>query len=318
MKISKLFVNTLLTFTSIFLGILFCELAGRKLGLGKPILYKPDTLVGYRLKPNQSVIRMRNSKIKTDFEGFRISNKKLFDKDSSFIVFVGDSVTYGGSYIDNNNLFTSKYCDLILDQNIRCLNNGINAWGIHNMSRFISNYDLYSSRKPLKFILVILPGDEGRNLKAFSDTPFWNKKPKQPSAFIEILKFVILKYFIPSLESNNKKISNTVDLIENDKVWVQKKIVWDELKFALRRSKYPVDVIITPPKRWFESKSFEREILNYEQFLDNLSKVYQVKKTCNLYRSLKNNYKNSLYTDGVHLSKEGHELWAKKIFECIK
>lgn len=319
MKIPKLLVNIFLTFISIFSGILICELVARKIGLGKPVLYESDTLVGYRLKPNQSVTRIQKARITTDFEGFRISDKKIFEERSSFIVFVGDSVTYGGSYIDNNNLFTSKYCNLILDKNIRCLNSGLNAWGIHNMSRFISNYDLYSSRKPLKFVLVILPGDEGRNFKAFSDTPFWNEKPKQPSALIEILKFVNYKYIIPALETNNnKKNASNTYLLENDKVWIQKKIIWDELGFTLKKSKYPIDVIISPPKRWFESKNSDKEIIIYDQFLKNLSKVHQVKKTCNLYRFLKKDYKNSFYTDGVHLSNEGHEIWSKKIFECIK
>ena len=149
-----------------------------------------DNLVGYRLRPNQSLVRRKGANITTDSEGFRIDNKKIVKEDTKFIVFVGDSVTYGGSYIDNENLFSSKYCNLIYDKNISCLNSGINAWGLHNMSRLISNYNLYSSRKPIKFILVILPGDEGRNFKAFSDTPFWSNKPKQPSALNEIIKFI--------------------------------------------------------------------------------------------------------------------------------
>ena len=43
----------------------------------------------------------------------------------------------------------------------------------------------------------------------------------------------------------------------------------------------------------------------------------EVKKTCNLYKYLKNDYKKSFYTDGVHLSKKGHEVWSKKIYKCI-
>ena len=104
MKIPKLLVNIFLTFISIFSGILICELVARKIGLGKPVLYESDTLVGYRLKPNQSVTRIQKARITTDFEGFRISDKKIFEERSSFIVFVGDSVTYGGSYIDNSQL----------------------------------------------------------------------------------------------------------------------------------------------------------------------------------------------------------------------
>ena len=88
------------------------------------------------------------------------------------------------------------------------------------MSRFISNYDLYSSRKPLKFVLVILPRDEGRNLKHFQIL-LLNEKPKQPSALIEILKFVNYKYIIPALEINNNKNGSTT-FIRKYKVLIQK------------------------------------------------------------------------------------------------
>lgn len=317
MKISKIIFNTLLAFSSIFVGILICEFGARKIGLGTPILYKTDTLVGYRLKPNQSIIRRKKSQITTDYEGFRINNEKKFIKESPVIVFVGDSVTYGGSYIDNKNLFSSKYCNIFFNKNIRCLNNGINAWGIHNMSRFITNYDLYSNREPLKFILVILPGDEGRNFKSFSDTPFWNNKPKQPSALNEIVKFVNWKYLVPALQIKNKKGSNKIDSVKKEKVLIQKNTVWDELKYTLNKTKYPIDIIISPPRRWFESQTSKEEIKLYDNFLENLSNLEKVNKTCNLYGFLKNDYEKSFYTDGVHLSNEGHEIWAKKIYECI-
>ena len=110
MKSYKIIFNLLMTITSIFFGILICEFAARKIGLGTPLLYETDNIVGYRLKPNQSVIRRNKAKVTTDSDGFRIGNKKLLNEDYEFIVFVGDSVTYGGSYIDNKNLFTSKYC----------------------------------------------------------------------------------------------------------------------------------------------------------------------------------------------------------------
>ena len=75
MKVSKIILNSLLTCTSILFGIFICEFAARRIGLGTPILYSLDNLVGYRLKPNQSIIRRKNAKITTDFEGFRINHE---------------------------------------------------------------------------------------------------------------------------------------------------------------------------------------------------------------------------------------------------
>ena len=50
------------------------------------------------------------------------------------------------------------------------------------MGRFISNFRLYSERKPERFILVILPGDEQRNFRSLSGTPYWENQPKFPEA----------------------------------------------------------------------------------------------------------------------------------------
>ena len=65
------------------------------------------------------------------------------------------------------------------------------------------------------------------------------------------------------------------------------------------------------------SQTSKEEIKLYDNFLENLSNLEKVNKTCNLYGFLKNDYEKSFYTDGVHLSNEGHEIWAKKIYECI-
>ena len=83
---------------SIFLGILIAEFFAKRLGLGNPLLYDPDNLVGYRLKPNQSKYRRRGALVSTDSEGFRINPINYKDENTNYLVFVGDSVTFGGIY----------------------------------------------------------------------------------------------------------------------------------------------------------------------------------------------------------------------------
>ena len=301
---------------SIFLGILIAELFAKRLGLGNPLLYEPDNLVGYRLKPNQSKYRRRGALVSTNSEGFRINPLSYKDKNTNYLVFVGDSVTFGGTYIDDKNLFSSKYCEL-LNKNFYCLNNGLNAWGVLNMGRFIANFEIYSKKEPYSFILVILPGDEGRNLKSLSDTPFWDFPPKEPSALNEIIRFINKKYFLNYLK--NKEFEKDYSSNINKKIInkTQKNIIWDELRELLKKSKYPINVVITPPKKWFKENLELKEIKIYEEYLSEISKLPIIKNTCNLYKFLKNDYNDNLYVDGVHLSNKGHELWAKKIKECL-
>ena len=302
---------------SIFFGLLIAELFAKSLGLGNPLLYIPDNLVGYRLKPNQSKYRRRGALVSTDSEGFRINPINYKDENTNYLVFVGDSVTFGGTYIDDKNLFSSKYCEL-LNQNFYCLNNGLNAWGILNMGRFIANFEIYSKKEPSSFILVILPGDEGRNLKSLSDTPFWDFPPKEPSALNEIIRFINKKYFLTSLK-DYKKIEKDKSSYINKKIinQTQRNIIWKELEELLKKSKYPINIVITPPKKWFKENSELKEIKIYEEYLREISKLSIIKNTCNLYRFLKNDYKDNLYVDGVHLSNQGHELWAEKMKECL-
>ena len=186
------------------------------------------------------------------------------------------------------------------------------------MGRFISNFDIYSKKEPSSFILIILPGDEGRNLKSLSDTPFWDFPPKQPSALNEIIRFINKRYFLRYLK-NYKRIEKDNSSYINKKIIEQRQrnIIWDELEELLKKSKYPIDVVITPPKKWFKENLELKEIKIYEEYLSEISKLPIIKNTCNLYKFLKNDYNDNLYVDGVHLSNQGHELWSKKLKECL-
>ena len=64
-----------------------------------------------------------------------------------------------------------------------------------NIGGFIENFDIYSKRIPLRVCNCNFTGDEKRNLRSFTDTPYWSNSPKNPSGINEIMKFLTLKYF---------------------------------------------------------------------------------------------------------------------------
>ena len=314
MKIKNLLVNFILTSTSIGFGIILCELIGKYMGLGDPLIYEQDAIVGYRLKKLQSKTRFHGAKVSSDFEGFRFDSTKKITKKTKFNIFVGDSVTYGGSYIDDQDLFSSIYCNN-LPKDTQCLNNGINSWGVLNMGRFISNFDSYSKRIPERFILVILPGDEHRNFRSLSDTPFWNTSPREPSAINEVLRYLNSKYFNTILEKKPEKNKSPIKIKELTDI--QRDLIWDELEFLLQKSIYPIDIVITPPMSWFTDKNKRKDIEKYDRLLQKISRLDSVKKTCNLYRYILSDFNKDIYHDGIHLSKRGHNLWANNIYKCL-
>lgn len=314
MNFKRIGFNILLLFSSISFGILICELAGRFMGLGNPLLYKTDPLVGYRLKPNQNNKRFKNVMVSTDYEGFRIDPSNNNNSSSEVFVFVGDSVTYGGSSIDDTETFSSIFCTK--RSNSICLNSGINGWGTYNMGRFISNFSLYSKRIPSEFILVILPGDDTRNLNDIEGLPYWTTPPKNPKAINELLNYLILKIVLPSLRIQEP--FNQIEIFK-DKIAYKKTIQhsWEDLNDYLKSSISKINIVITPRRRWFANSGDKSDIDFYNKQLSIISENPNVIKTCNLYNFIKDDYSSTDYVDAWHLSKSGHKKWAKYIKLCL-
>lgn len=76
-------------------------------GIGDPIYYQYSKILGYKLKPNQEVLR-RGKIIKINNFGMRSSSNWETNNNQIKILFIGDSVTYGGSVINNSELFSEK------------------------------------------------------------------------------------------------------------------------------------------------------------------------------------------------------------------
>ncbi len=315
MNLKKLITNIVLLSISILFGTLVLEFTGRTIGLGNPLLYKEDKLIGYRLRPNQSKVRLKNTAVNTDFEGFRFDPNKKQDPNAKIIIFVGDSVTYGGSYIDDTELFSIAYCSK--NRKLVCLNSGVNGWGTDNMGRFIANFSLYSDRIPSKFILIILPGDDLRNLSQLRGLPYWTSPPKQPKAINELFNYVFLRYILLGLRTETpeeKQVNPTDQKIEARTI----EIAWNDLNNYIRSSKFKVDVVLTPPKVWFEkSKKNLSNIKLYDDYLITLEENPNVLSTCNLYYFIKEDYSPTDYVDRVHLSKKGHMKWTKYLRSCL-
>lgn len=115
-------------------------------------MFKEDWLVGYRLRPTHNKKRLRNSLVLTDFECILFDPNQKKDLSAEILIFVGDSLTYGGSYLDNSDLFSSIYCEE--STNLVCLNSGVNAWGTYNMGWFIYNFSIYPFVFPLSLFLL--------------------------------------------------------------------------------------------------------------------------------------------------------------------
>ena len=101
--------NIIILFATIIISIFTCELILRKIGLTKFVIYYPSNFYGYYHEPNQNLQSRFNKNIYLDKLGNR--NPKENNIENSNLFFLGDSVTYGGSIVSNQETFASLIAD---------------------------------------------------------------------------------------------------------------------------------------------------------------------------------------------------------------
>ena len=138
MNYKKSVYNILFIPSLLLIGVVISESTGRLLGLGKPLLYRKDPLVGYRLQPNQNNRRRNNSMITTDYEGFRVNSKVqkvgvFVNTDNNEINTISKDIGLDYVQLHGNegveDIFEIKLpCIKALDGNSRSLSDNINMF----------------------------------------------------------------------------------------------------------------------------------------------------------------------------------------------
>ena len=120
----------------------------QKIILGKPLIYKNSKFYGYDIKPNQKLVR-RGNKIIINNMGMR-SNSDWKNDRKNKIIFFGDSVTYGGSVVSNDDLFSEKICIKLNkgENDFLCGNSAVNGYNLYSIIRKIK-YKSFNNEDPL-------------------------------------------------------------------------------------------------------------------------------------------------------------------------
>jgi len=164
----------IISFSFFLLLIVITEVFLRYQGFGTPIIYEKSYQYGYAPAPNQKLIRFNNKNVTIDSNGLRIgsSTNNAYNK----IYFLGDSVTYGGSYIDDDELFSENFCkkiNQVFKKKFNCYNGGVNAYGFENI---IQRYKSIKKNKDTFVIITLIPGDFSRNFMQIESLPYFTKK----------------------------------------------------------------------------------------------------------------------------------------------
>jgi hypothetical protein len=89
--------------------IFIAEIGFRLAGLGNPPLYEFNLGYGYRLRPDQKITRHPGAVMTVNAAGLR-STEEWRPGAFTRVLFVGDSITYGGAAIDDTRLFSELVC----------------------------------------------------------------------------------------------------------------------------------------------------------------------------------------------------------------
>lgn len=273
----------------------------RLLGLGRPVLYDSNPIYGYRPYPNKEYSRFWGSKIA--FNNLSLRAESNWD-DSKFnkVLFLGDSVTYGGSYIDNYELF-SYLSVKMLKNNFISGNAGVNGWGVENVYGLI----VETNFTPAKIYVSVFPEcDFYRGLVRLQGLPFFNLSPNY--AVKE------LWYYFCYMQ-NNKRYLNWQELSnEKTKQLVVEKAIrkLKQMDNFLHEHGYKHFIFISPTMNQVLKKMAKDKLVKTIISQHQL-KCYYIVDDINLNLKLTNEKIVECYHDSIHLSKKGHRIWSKII-----
>ena len=222
--------------------------------------------------------------------------EKINDK----ILFLGDSITYGGSYIDNKELFSSLAVKNL--KNFKSGNAGVNAWGVANIYGLI----IESKFLPAKIYVTTLAEDDFyRGLTRMQGVPYYNVKPN--FALRELWHFFCYK-------QNNNRYRNWVSFSdEEEKTYVAEKAVkkLKEIENFLKNKGFKFFLFITPTEEQVVNRIEKDELIHNLLFKYKLIPIYIIDKLEGYCMTAEK--KHEIFYDGIHLNKKGHKIWAEII-----
>ena len=303
-------INLFAVFLTILFTFLLIEVFLRYwVGVGaNNITYYKSSFYGYYNSPDQNLVRRKNN-ISLDHLGNRNSRDNNFE--NAKIIFLGDSITYGGSAVDDTQIFTYLVGKKL---NYKYLNISANGWGIINIINFLEFNNFY--KKNSIYVITCIDDCYTRNLRRLEQNFFSTKKDS--IAVIFFFRYLYFYFFFEDRLSDRNNNNNFIDNIKTIEKSI-KEISLLNLKLNSINSKL---VVLHSPNIKYLSRLITKETnqdLQYADYiLDLLSKenikFYSIGERFG--DKELSNYKR-FYSDAVHLNQEGHKLYSKIITKII-
>ena len=294
---------------SIFISVLLIEILLRINGIGSNnVLYYPSNFYGYYQVPDQKLNRRGNS-ISLDKYGNRNPEKNTLENSSLF--FLGDSVTYGGSVVSDNETFSYLVAKKM---NLNYLNISSNGWGIPNIINFIEFNNLY--KKDSTYVLTCINDCYHRNIRKIEQNFFASKTDFM--AISILYRYAIFKILNKSYSSDKQIISEKADNLKTAELSVN---LLNDFKKKLESMNSKLILIHSPNKQRMKDLIIKEKI--YEEYsretilkILSKSKLEIIQITDYFNEKEIENFAH-FFVDSVHLNKKGHEIYANIMYKLL-
>jgi hypothetical protein len=176
--------------------VLLSEGILRTQGFGHTVLYVADPDIGYYPQPNAELIRY-GGRVATNQFGMRSPPIDREKPPGVFrILMIGDSTLYGGSYIDQEDMYATVVQKRLSDQGlpgkVEVLAMGCNGWGPFHERGFVKRYpDAFHA----DMTLIQMPIDDvTRPLYGLMNVPFFSDRAPPRIALEEVANHLMWRY----------------------------------------------------------------------------------------------------------------------------
>jgi len=306
-----------------FLGLLTLEGAARYLGLGDPVLYYNDAWGGMRPLPNQKHSRLGGAIVTVDSNGYRTP---VPDAPGAMrILYLGDSLTWGGSSIDDSAIFSEVAADVLREKNrpVYAMNSGVNATALVNHAEIFQHYVDQNGR--LDAVVWLFPwGDVQRTFA--SGGPMFPARYKPKFALVEVIDYLITKFWanflrdVPPTKDDfltpNRPAGQ--DLSFEDKCEQERKARnLDAVRGVVaeaRRRGVPIVMGVSPYRNGDDLEPIPDEA---KSFLDEMAGDGAIIVDASAALTDESGSAKGVYLDNVHLSQEGHRRVGRALGAAI-
>ena len=280
--------------------VVLAELYLRSLGLGNPILFYANASYRFAPQPNQQQLRQRGARVTIDNKGLR-STTDWADPADAKLLFIGDSVTWGGTYIDDGELFSDGVCQRLAaatGKRYVCGNAGANQYGTDNMAERIRYKDVDDESV---LVVTLITQDTVRGRVDAEGRYFFMQQPPPPFRALweatTFLTWVLYKTLRPQTYRSDDDLQVAERSLEN-------------LFSAIRETQRPgrkVLIVLSPEKDELDG----RESTLTEHVRSMLARSGF--DWLDLHGPVSKAVTPNFYYDQLHLDVPGHAFYAEQI-----